>query len=88
MDFTDIDAKELDKLLLDDLCKIAEKTKSETMYVALSTSDLAARPMVRNMLVYGFEKATKEESEKFLTGSEILLMKLDINQEDDFMDLY
>ncbi len=87
-DFTEIEAKELNKLLLDDLCKIAERTKSETLYVALSTMDSAIRSIVRNMLVYGFEKTTKEEAEKYMSNPEVLLMKLEVNQEDDFVDLY
>ena len=87
-DFTEIDSKELNKPLLDDLCKIAEITKSETMYVALSAANPEMGHIVRNLLVYGFEKTTKIEAKNYASDSNILLMKMEVNQEDDFVDLY
>ena len=88
-DFTEISIKEINKLLLDDLCKIAEKTKSENLYAALSTVPSSSiSNVVRNMLVYGFEKATKEETAKLTSNPEIIIMKMEVNQEDDFVDLY
>ncbi len=87
-DFTEVSSKELNKLLLDDLCKIAEKTKSETLYVALSAVQPTLSGLVRNMLVYGFEKVGKEEAAKLASNPELLMLKLEVNQEDDFVDLY
>jgi len=88
VDLTDIYPRDLNKLLLDDLCKIAECTKSENMFIAINLANLSARQIARNLLVYGFEKSSKEECEKFTSNKNILMMKMEINQEDDFVDLY
>ena len=84
VDLSEITPKDLNKPLLDDLGKIAEKTQSEGLYVAVQA---AASALVRNMMVYGFEKITKEEARTYTSDSDILLLKMEVNQEDDFVDL-
>ena len=87
-DFTTIESKQINKLLLDDLCKIVEKSQAEDLYIALSALDPKIGAVVRNLVVYGFEKVGKEEAAKHISNPEIMVMKMEVNQEDDFVDLY
>ncbi len=42
---------------------------------------------MRSLLVFGFEPAAKEEVARFTSRSDVVLMKMEVNQEDDFVDL-
>lgn len=87
-DLTEITKKDLNKMLLDDFAQIAEKQQIENLYVALSMNEPTLGDIARNLIVYGFEKISKEDSKRYTTNPEVMVMKLEVNQEDDFVDLY
>lgn len=86
-DLTEINAREINRPLLDDICKVAEKTRSEGLFVALSLSLPQIGNVVRSLITYGFERLGKEEDAKLTTNSAVILLRLEVNQEDDFVDL-
>eukprot|EP00830_Metopus_es_P006094 TRINITY_DN157_c0_g3_i1.p3 TRINITY_DN157_c0_g3~~TRINITY_DN157_c0_g3_i1.p3 ORF type:complete len:137 (-),score=30.22 TRINITY_DN157_c0_g3_i1:213-623(-) len=88
VDLTEASSKDINKLLLEDLSDIAGKSKSENLCIALSENDPTIPALVRNLLVFGYEKIGKEETAKYTSCKEAILMKLEVNQEDDFVDLY
>ena len=83
-----IPAKEFNKTLFADLCKISETLHSERLFVALSRKSPHLANIMRSLTVYGFEKASMVEQAKFTTNPEIIMLKIDLNQEeDDFVDI-
>ena len=79
--------KEIGRALLDDLCSLTEKTKAETLVIALAAMQPAAGHLVRSLLVFGFEAVSKEEAQRFTSRQDVVLMRMEVNQEDDFVDL-
>lgn len=88
IDLTKNNPKEISKSLLDDFSLLAEKLKSDTIYAALSASSASFGVLARNLLVYGFEKTSLEEASKYTSSPDIVLLKKEVDQEDDFVDLY
>jgi hypothetical protein len=86
-DLTTIAGKELGRALLDDVHKLAEDIKAEELYVAISLKDPERAKVVRSLLVYGFEKLESSEAGQLTSNPDVLLLKMEINQEDDFVDL-
>eukprot|EP00826_Nyctotherus_ovalis_P035936 TRINITY_DN3135_c0_g1_i17.p3 TRINITY_DN3135_c0_g1~~TRINITY_DN3135_c0_g1_i17.p3 ORF type:complete len:103 (-),score=28.30 TRINITY_DN3135_c0_g1_i17:210-518(-) len=87
VDFVEVPGKELTKSLMKDLNRIAERTKSRAMYAGLKADASGINSIVRSMMVYGFEIAGKGEAEKLVSGKNMLVMKLEVTQELDFVDL-
>ena len=81
---SEVQSKEINKTLLDDIYKIATDLEVEELYVALSLLDPNRDKLVRNLIVYGFERT---DAKKFVTNPEIVMLKIDVNQEYDFVDL-
>ena len=81
---SEVQSKEINKTLLDDIYKIATDLEAEELYVALSLSDPNRDKIVRNLIIYGFERTG---TKKFVTNPEIVMLKIDVNQEYDFVDL-
>lgn len=87
VDLAEVPGKELTKSLMKDLNRIAERTKSCVMYAGLRASACGVNSIVRSMMVYGFEVAGKSESKKLVSGKSVIVMKLEVTQELDFVDL-
>ena len=86
-DLTKIPASELTKPLFDDLSKMSETLGATVLYVALSINSPQLINIVRSLLVYGFEKVQTEEQMKFTSNSNIMMFKLDLTIDSDFIDL-
>ena len=84
VNLTEAQSKEINKILLNDLYKIAGDLEAEELYVALSLLDPNKDKTVRNLIVYGFERA---DTKKFATNPEVLILRMEVNQEYDFVDL-
>lgn len=80
-------ALKINKQLLNDLHTLAEEVSAEEIYIALRLDASNCNSIVRNLLVYGFQKISSQEAERFTTMNDYLLMKMDVNQEDDFVDI-
>lgn len=83
-DFSELAVKELNRALLDDAYKIAGDLGAEDMYVAVSLLEPEKDRIVRNLIVYGFEPT---DSTRFTSNPEVLMLHIEVNQEDDFVDL-
>ena len=83
-DFSDLPSKEITKALLEDVYKVSGDIQAEELYVAVSLMDPQKDRIIRNLVVFGFEKV---EGKKFTSNSEVALLKIEVNQEDDFVDL-
>jgi hypothetical protein len=81
---TEAQSKEINKTLLDDIYKVAGDLESEELYVTLSLLDPNKDKIVRNLIVYGFERT---DAKKFVTNPEVIMLRMDVNQEYDFVDL-
>ena len=86
-ELTDMDPKEMGRALLDDFHKLAEDIHADELCLAISLKDPAHMKMARSLLVYGFEKVQPEEAAQITSSPDLLLLKMEINQEDDFVDL-
>lgn len=84
VDFCQIAPKELSGYLLDALSKIAERTKSEFIYVAISSKSSSVSSFVRCLGIYGFEGP---EIESWTSDKNVIIMKMEVNQEDDYVEL-
>ena len=80
----DLTSEFITKFLLDDLYKISSDFGVEKLYVTISLSAQKKNDILRNLLVYGFQRA---KTEKFTTNKDILILKIYVNQEYDFVDL-
>ena len=82
-----IPAREYNKALFVDLCKMSETLKADRLYVALSKKAPQLANTVRSLTVYGFEKATPEEQKLFTSCLDITMLKIELTQEVDYVDL-
>ena len=57
------------------------------LYIALSRSTPQLISIVRSILVYGFEKVSAEEQIKFTSNSDIIMFKMELHQDTDYVDL-
>ena len=83
-DLAEVSGKEINKLLLDDLHKITGDLEAEELFVAISLLDPLKDKTVRNLVVYGFEKV---EAKRFTSNPDVMMLRMEVNQEDDFVDL-
>eukprot|EP00826_Nyctotherus_ovalis_P036854 TRINITY_DN3307_c0_g2_i15.p2 TRINITY_DN3307_c0_g2~~TRINITY_DN3307_c0_g2_i15.p2 ORF type:complete len:207 (+),score=63.67 TRINITY_DN3307_c0_g2_i15:189-809(+) len=86
-DLTKIPAAELTKTLFEDLSTMGETLGGKSLYVALSRNSPQLISIVRSLLVYGFEKVQSEEQMKFTSKSDVIMFKLDLAQDADFIDI-
>ena len=84
---TKIPAKELTKALFEDLCKMSETLNGDYLYIALSRSTPQLISIVRSILVYGFEKVSTEEQIKFTSNADIIMFKMELHQDTDYVEL-
>lgn len=83
-DFSELSSKELNKSLLEDVYKLAGDIQAEELYLAISLMNPDKDRIVRNLVVFGFEKT---EAKKITSNAEVVVLKIEVNQEDDFVDL-
>jgi len=79
-----VEAKEINKTLLDDIYKIAGDLEAEELFVSVSLTDPMKDKIVRNLVVYGFEKS---DAKRFVSDSSVMVLRMEVNQEVDFVDL-
>ncbi len=84
VDFSELPAKEITKTLLEDVYKISGDLQAEELYAAVSMLDPEKDRIIRNLVVYGFEKA---EGKRFTSNPDVVMLRIEVNQEDDFVDL-
>jgi predicted ATPase len=83
----DLSEKKITKALLNDIHRVAEETKADELIIAVPLDSENCNADVRNLLVYGFEKLEAEEIQKISTKTEYLFLKIDVDQEDDYVEL-
>lgn len=88
VDLTEVGAKELNKQLLEDLTNLAGQLDSEELCVALAAKSPAAVPMARSLTIFGFVPDAKAQAALLTSNPDIIIMRMEVNQEDDFVDLY
>lgn len=86
-DLTTVGAKELNRQLLDDLTNVAGRLGSEVLYVAMAAKSPAVVSMARSMTIFGFEAVRKTEAKEYVSSVDVVVMRMELNQEDDFVDL-
>ena len=82
-----IAAKEFNKSLFADLSKMSETLHAEHLYVALNRKNPQLTNIVRSLTVFGFEGVLPKDKEKFTTSPDIAMMRVDLSQEEDYVDL-
>jgi hypothetical protein len=83
----DLSKTSISKALLNDLHKLSEEIHAEEVYVAISVKAANCNLAARNLIVYGFEKLSSDEAQRFTTMADYIFLKMDVNQEDDFVEL-
>ena len=83
-DFTDFEASFITRSLIDDIYKVCYEIGAEELYLAISLLDKNRNYIIRNLMVYGFELLEKK---RFIDNEEIIEVKMEVNQEYDFVDL-
>lgn len=87
IDLTEVTPKDLNKQLLEDLISVAVKLDSEEMCVAIAGKSPTAASMARSMTIFGFTADSKAECQQFTSNPDIVIMRMEVSQEDDFVDL-
>eukprot|EP00826_Nyctotherus_ovalis_P020660 TRINITY_DN1650_c0_g1_i29.p3 TRINITY_DN1650_c0_g1~~TRINITY_DN1650_c0_g1_i29.p3 ORF type:complete len:122 (+),score=49.41 TRINITY_DN1650_c0_g1_i29:72-437(+) len=88
VDLTETGAKELNKQLLEDFTNVAGRLDCEELCVAVAAKSPAAASMARSLTIFGFAADTKAQAALLTSNPDILIMRMEVNQEDDFVDLY
>ncbi len=83
-DLSEVPCKEVTRSLLDDLFKVAVDLKAEELCVAISLLDPERDRLIRKLVVYGFEKSL---AERLASNPDLAFFRIEVNQEDDFVDL-
>jgi len=87
VDLTGLGVKELSKQLLEDLINVAGKLESEELCVAIAAKSPTTASMARNLTIFGFTADTKAQISNLTSSSSIAIMRMEVSQEDDFVDL-
>ena len=83
-DLCELNAKNITKILIDTIYKIAEQIMAEEVYIVVSLLNSKKNSIIRNFLVYGFEKCNEN---LFTTNPEVEVFRIEVTQEYDFVDL-
>lgn len=84
VDFSELAFSEMTKLLLNDIYSLAGVLGAEELYVGVSLLSEEKNKILRNLLVFGYEKVTEES---FTSNTDVVMLRIDVNQEYDFVDL-
>jgi len=87
VDLTKLGVKELSRKLLEDLINVAGKLESEELCVAIAAKSPTTASMARNLTIFGFTPSTKAQISNLTSSSSIAIMRMEVSQEDDFVDL-
>lgn len=87
IDLTEVKPKDLGKQLLDDLINVTVKLDSEEMCVAIARKSPTSASMARSMTIFGFTPDSKTGCQQFTSNPDIVIMRMEVSQEDDFVDL-
>ena len=87
VNLTELVPKQLTRHLLESFNKIAEKTKSENIYVVISRQSPVTSSIIRSLGMFGFESVKDEEAKLFVSKADKIVMKMEISQEDDFLNM-
>ena len=80
----DFSSEEVTKSLLTDVYSLAGEIQARELYISVSLMNPNKSSTLKNLLVFGFEKASGEE---FTSNEEVMVLKMEVNQEYDFVDL-
>eukprot|EP00826_Nyctotherus_ovalis_P053833 TRINITY_DN7024_c0_g1_i5.p1 TRINITY_DN7024_c0_g1~~TRINITY_DN7024_c0_g1_i5.p1 ORF type:complete len:156 (-),score=48.26 TRINITY_DN7024_c0_g1_i5:337-804(-) len=84
VDFSELTAGELTKSLLNNIYSLAGILGAEELYASVSLLSEDKSKILRDLLVFGFEKAG---GESFTSNTDVTMVRVDVNQEYDFVDL-
>lgn len=83
VDFSELTAAQLTKSLLNDIYSLAGVLEAEELYASVSLLSEDRSKILRSLLVFGFERT---EGESFTSNADVALVRMDVNQEFDFVD--
>ena len=83
-DLSEASSENISRKLLDDIYNLSGELKAEELYISVSSLSPKKNSIVRNLLVFGFERV---DDDRFTSNKEIILLKMEVNQEYDFVDL-
>lgn len=81
VNFSEFSSKQVTKSLLDDIYSLAGVLEAEELIVTISPLNSEGSKILRSLYVFGFER---EEGKKF--GSGEIVVRIDVNQEYDYVD--
>lgn len=84
VDFSELSSAEINKPLLNNIYTLAGHLQAEALLISVSLLDPEKNSIIRNLLVFGFERV---QDEKFTSDDEVTVLRMEVNQEDDFVDL-
>lgn len=84
VDFTELPFSEMTKLLLNDIYSLAGVLGAEELYIGVSLLNEEKNKILRSLLVFGYEKVIEET---FTSNTDVVMLRIDVNQEYDFVDL-
>ena len=84
VDLSEFANSDISKQFLNDIYSLAGVLKAEELLVSVSLLSSEKSKIIRKLLVFGFEK-TPEET--FTTNTDVAILRIDVNQEYDFVDL-
>eukprot|EP00826_Nyctotherus_ovalis_P001501 TRINITY_DN1023_c0_g2_i15.p1 TRINITY_DN1023_c0_g2~~TRINITY_DN1023_c0_g2_i15.p1 ORF type:complete len:198 (-),score=62.54 TRINITY_DN1023_c0_g2_i15:176-769(-) len=85
-DLTKIANEELTKTLFEDLSIMSKTFSSKYLYIAISKGNPQFTRILRNLFVYGFEKVSSEEKAKFTANHDVVMFKLDLLLDEDYVE--
>eukprot|EP00831_Metopus_contortus_P051348 TRINITY_DN430_c0_g2_i2.p2 TRINITY_DN430_c0_g2~~TRINITY_DN430_c0_g2_i2.p2 ORF type:complete len:175 (-),score=20.60 TRINITY_DN430_c0_g2_i2:165-689(-) len=87
VDLTEVSPKELTKLLLEDLSRVAESKEAEGLVVAIKRTPAELSALIRSLFTFGFERISKSDTQKLVSNPDVHVLRLEASQECDFVDL-
>jgi hypothetical protein len=84
VDLSEFAYNEITKQFLNDIYSLAGVLKAEELLVNVSLLSSEKSKIIRNLLVFGFEKTSEEN---YTSNTDIAMLRIDVNQEYDFVDL-
>lgn len=85
-DLTRVTNEELTKTFFEDLSIMSRTFSSKHLCIALSKGNPQFTHILRNLFVYGFEKVPSEEKAKFTANPDVVMFKLDLLLDEDYIE--
>ena len=81
---SEINNDKIGKSFLDSVYSVAGYLNAEELYVSVSLEEPKRNRIIRDLMVFGFERTSRD---KYTSNKEIEMLKIEVNQEYDFVDL-